>query len=97
MIKVYVMETCPHCTYVEKQIEGNPRFEIIDIGTHVRNLREFLALRDSNPAFVEAKKVGDIGIPAYLLEDGSVTLNSADLGLEPMPEGRVCSIDGTGC
>lgn len=97
MIKVYVMETCPHCTYVEKQIEGNPRFEIIDIGTHVRNLREFLALRDSNPAFVEAKKVGDIGIPAYLLEDGSVTLNSADLGLEPMPDGQACVLDGSGC
>ena len=38
MIKMYVMQTCPDCEYVEKQVEGNPNFEIIDIGKHVRNL-----------------------------------------------------------
>ena len=39
MIKMYVMETCPDCEYVEKQVEGNPNFEVIDIGKHVRNLK----------------------------------------------------------
>ena len=56
------METCPDCEYVEKQVEGNPNFEVIDIGKHVRNLKQFLDLRDSNPAFEEAKKTGDVGI-----------------------------------
>ena len=51
MIKMYVMHTCPDCEYVEKQVEGNPNFEIIDIGKHVRNLKQFLDLRDSHPAF----------------------------------------------
>ena len=57
MIKMYVMQTCPYCTYVEKQVEGNPNFKIIDIGKHVHNLKEFLDLRDHHPAFDEAKKI----------------------------------------
>ena len=54
MIKMFVMQTCPDCEYVEKQVEGDPRFEVIDIGKHVRNLKQFLDLRDSNHAFDEA-------------------------------------------
>ena len=99
MIKMFVMETCPDCEYVEKQVAGNPNFEVIDIGKHVRNLKRFLDLRDSNPAFDEAKKTGDVGIPCYVLEDGTVTLMSVDVGLEPRPEnaGAACSIGGGGC
>ena len=99
MIKMYVMHTCPDCEYVEKQVEGNPNFEVIDIGKHVRNLKQFIKLRDTNPAFDEAKAVDDLGIPCYVLEDGTVTLYSKDVGLEPRPqeEGAACSIDGRGC
>ena len=100
MIKMFVMETCPDCEYVEKQVEGNPNFEVIDIGKHVRNLKQFLDLRDSNPAFDEAKKTGDVGIPCYVREDGSVTLMSVDVGLEPRPAEfgtQACRIDGSGC
>lgn len=42
------MDTCPDCTYVEEQIKDDSRYEIIDIGRHVRNLKEFLKLRDSS-------------------------------------------------
>lgn len=101
MIKMYVMKTCPYCEYVEKQVVGNPDFEVIDISEHVRNLHEFLELRDHRPEFAEAKAVGDVGIPCYVREDGSVTLSSAEVGLEPMPdgyaEGASCSLDGKGC
>lgn len=93
------MNTCPDCEYVEKQVEGDSRFEVIDIGKHVRNLKRFLDLRDSNPAFDEAKETGDVGIPCYVLEDGTVTLYSKDVGLEPRPQDDAasCSIDGRGC
>ena len=96
---MFVMQTCPDCEYVEKQVEGDPRFEVIDIGKHVRNLKQFLDLRDSNHAFDEAKKIGDVGIPCYVLEDGTVTLMSKDVGLEPRPTalGAACRIDGSGC
>ena len=83
---MYVMETCPDCAYVEKQVEGNPNFEVIDIGKHVRNLKQFIKLRDTHPAFDEAKAVGDLGIPCYVLEDGTVTLYSKDAGLELRPQ-----------
>ncbi len=99
MIKMFVMHSCPDCEYVEKQVERNPEFEVIDIGVHVRNLKQFLDLRDTHPAFEEAKKIGDVGIPCYVLEDGTVTLMSKDVGLEPRPEGSgaACRIDGRGC
>ncbi|MBM6993120.1 MAG: glutaredoxin [Prevotella sp.] len=97
MIKMYVMKTCPYCEYVERQGAGDSRFRLIDIGSHVMNLKEFLDLRDSHPAFAEARAEGDVGIPCYVLEDGTVTLSSADVGLEPMPDGPACSIDGKGC
>jgi glutaredoxin-related protein len=66
----------------------------------VHNLKQFLDLRDNHPAFDEAKKIGDVGIPCYVLENGTVTLSSKDAGLEPMPDeniGASCSIDGSGC
>lgn len=99
MIKMYVMQTCPDCEYVEKQVEGNPDFEIIDIGADVHNLKSFLKLRDSNLAFEQAKKEGDVGIPCYVREDGSVTLMSKEVGLDPRPQGigEACNLDGSGC
>lgn len=94
------MNSCPDCTYIDAQIEGKDSFEVIDIGAHVKNLKAFLALRDNNPAFDEAKKNGAAGIPCFLLEDGSVTLSPEDVGLKSRPadEGASCSIDNrNGC
>lgn len=81
MIKVYGMPTCPDCVSIDQQIAGDPRFERIDIGTHVRLLKEFLQLRDHHPAFDDARRLGYAGIPCFLLEDGTVTLNPEDVGL----------------
>lgn len=99
MIKIYGMPTCPDCAYVEEQVEGNDKYEVIDIGTHVRKLKEFLRLRDSNPVFDEAKRAGAAGIPCFVLEDGTVTLSPEDAGLRSREadEGSSCSIDGKGC
>ncbi|MBC5607126.1 glutaredoxin-related protein [Bacteroides difficilis] len=99
MIKIYGMETCPDCTYVEKQVKGNNQYKVIDIGQNVRDLKAFLKLRDYHPAFNEAKSVGAVGIPCFVLEDGTVTLNPEDAGLRsrPINEGATCNIDGSGC
>lgn len=83
MIKIYGMDTCPDCTYVKEQIKGNDRYETIDIGSHVRKLKEFLRLRDNNPVFDEAKRTGTAGIPCFVLEDGTVTLSPEEAGLRP--------------
>ena len=99
MIKIYGMETCPDCTYVEDQVKGNANYEVIDIGQHVLNLKAFLKLRDSNTVFDEAKKMGAVGIPCFVLEDGTVTLTPEDAGLasRPITVGATCNLDGTGC
>lgn len=104
MITIYSMKTCPYCTFVEKQIAGDKRFKVIDIGEHVRNMHAFLALRDHNPVFDHAKAIGDVGIPCFVLEDGTVTLKPEDVGLveyDPAKDAPAaapsCSIDGHGC
>lgn len=81
---MYVMKTCPYCAHVMKQVVGNPHFKVIDIGEDVYDMKEFLKLRDNNPAFDEEKTTGDVCIPCYVREDGSVTLSSKDVGLEPL-------------
>ncbi len=99
MIKIYGMNTCPDCTYVEAQIKDNPNYEIIDIGQHVRYLKEFLKLRDKEPVFNGPKKVGAAGIPCFVLEDGTVTLVPEEAGLKsrPIESGKACNLDGSGC
>lgn len=99
MILIYGMETCPDCIYVEEQVKGNNNYKVIDIGAHVRDLKTFLKLRDNNPAFDGIRKTGIVGIPCFVLEDGTVTLVPEDAGLKsrPVAEGSACRLDGTGC
>ncbi len=99
MIKIYGMDSCPDCTYVEEQVKDNHRYEVIDIGRHVKDLKVFLKLRDNHPAFDESRRIGMAGIPCFVLEDGTVTLNPEDAGLKSRPtgEGATCNIDGSSC
>jgi len=91
MIKIYGMKTCPDCMAVDKQAEGNNRYEVIDIGDHVKYLKEFLYLRDNSPAFAEAREKGYIGIPCFVLEDGTVTLDP-EKALDPCRNSNIFSI-----
>ena len=99
MIKVFVMNTCPDCEDIEGQIKNDSRFELIDISKHIRNLKQFLKLRDSHPAFDKVKKQGAVGIPCFLLEDGAISFRPEDVGLRSDVEsiGAVCNLDGSGC
>lgn len=99
MIKIFGMSTCPTCTFVKEQVKGNDKYEVINLEDHARNLKAFLKLRDNDPAFEETRRTGAIGIPCFVLEDGTVTLKPEDAGLlsEPVSEGSACNIDGTGC
>lgn len=97
MIKVFVMRSCPDCARVEKEIAQDPRFELIDIGQDVRNLKQFLALRDSNPIFSPIKERGAVGIPCFMKEDGTVTFSPSDFHLSDPQEETSCRLDGKGC
>ena len=97
MIKIYGMPTCPYCDYIKEQIaDRESEFEYINIGEHIKNMSVFTRLRDSNPAFRHSKEIGDVGIPAFVLEDGSVTLDPADVGLIEYGGAGVCSLEDHG-
>ena len=98
MIKIYGMKSCPDCVAVDEQVKGNNNYEIIDIGEHVRYLKEFLRLRDNSPVFDEAKQMGYAGIPCFVLEDGTITLNPEEAGLKAADsDATSCRLDGSGC
>ncbi len=102
MIKVYVMKSCPDCDKLKPALEGDGRYEVIDISTHVRKLKAFIRLRDTHPAFDSLKAKGSIGIPCFVWEDGRVSFDPEEAGVkqQPLPEikeGAACNLDGTGC
>ena len=79
MIKIYGMPTCPYCDYVHRQIAGREdEFEYINIGENIRNMSAFTRLRDTSPVFDHCKEIGDVGIPAFVFEDGRVSVDPAD-------------------
>ena len=94
MIKIYGMPSCPYCEYVHKQIKGREKeFQFIDIGKNIRNMSAFTKLRDTNPVFDRMKAIGDVGIPAFVFEDGRVSIDPADAGLIEYGSREACSIE----
>lgn len=106
VITVYGMKSCPDCSYVDGQITGQAQigrnFRIVDIGEDVRYMKAFTRLRDTSPVFDGVKSSGGIGIPCFVLEDGTVTLVPEEVGLvsgpaEEAASGAACRLDGKGC
>ncbi len=94
MIRIYGLPTCPDCDTVHEQIAGREEeFTFINIGEHVRNLKAFMQLRDSDPVFDSCKETGQIGIPAFVFEDGHISLDPKDAGLLPSDGTAACSIE----
>ena len=78
MIRIYGMPTCPYCDYVHEQIRGREdEFEYINIGENIRSLSAFMRL----------------GIPAFVFEDGTVSIDPADAGLIEYGTPGACSIE----
>ena len=106
MLKLYGTPACPYCKDCKENFDRvGIEYEYIDIMGELRNLGEFLALRDKNPVFDHSKEIEDIGVPALMKEDGTVFLDwegyMKDLGYEPeyhyINEVPSCSLDGKGC
>ena len=84
MITLYGINSCPECTGLYEQVKGDSRVEIVDVSKHILLLKEFLSLRDKDPAFDEAKANGYAGLPCFLLENGRVTFSPEEVGLKPV-------------
>jgi len=105
MLKLYGSPLCPDCTACKAAFDANGIiFEFVDVTGSMRNLKEFLKYRDTDKVFEEARQNGYVGIPALIMENGSITLDwesylkengfSADAAI---PVGKACRIDGSGC
>ena len=105
MLKVYGTEMCPDCVACKKGYDGNSvAYEYVDIFGSLRNLKEFLHLRDTLPLYDEVKARGAIGIPTVVTEEGEVSLDwgkfldhKGNEKTAEVPAGAACGLDGKGC
>lgn len=79
MLKIYGCDLCPDCVNCKADLDkAGVAYEYCSIGDNLRYLKEFLALRDTAPAFTEVKKAGKIGIPCIVDEEGNLSLTWAE-------------------
>lgn len=76
MLKIYGSMQCPDCVRCRKDLdERGVSYHYLDFSDSLRNLKEFLTIRENTPVFAEVRAKGGIGIPCILREDGTVTLD----------------------
>ena len=77
MLKVYGSKHCHDCTAAKEALDENgAAYEFVDILESLDNLHEYIVIRDRNDAvFEKVKKVEGLGIPMFVADDGSVSLN----------------------
>ena len=71
---------CPDTLYaLNKLCEVKADITFKNLSASLPDLRTYLALRESSPLYESVRENGSIGIPAFVLEDGTVTLDLADV------------------
>lgn len=71
-MKVYGSHLCEDTQKALKELKD---VEFRNISEDLSALKEFLAIRDNNPLYDDVKKNGGIGIPVFVLDDGTVTFD----------------------
>ena len=75
-MKVYGTEICYNCrNYKAIQKARGFEAEFVDITENTTNLKEFLAIRDSEPMYDAVRARGGIGIPLFVNDDGTKTFD----------------------
>ena len=76
MLRIYGSMLCRDCVAcVEDLKKANVEFEFLDFADSLLHLKEFLKIRDGSELFDSVRERGSIGIPAILLEDGTISLD----------------------
>lgn len=79
-MKFYGSTECSRCRAAIEELEvAGTEYEFIDVIGSKDNLKKFLQLRDSSSLFDVARQEGRIGIPAFIKDDGELTLSVADV------------------
>ena len=67
---------CPDCVRCREDLDrAGVAYEYLDFSESLKNLKEFLKLRDESDLFAEVKKNGGIDIPCIVKEDGTILLD----------------------
>ncbi len=97
---MYGAEICPDCVEAKGILTGSAATELEyrDITKSTKTLKEFLLYRDHDEIFAPVIEEGRIGIPFFILEDGTKTFEIHDFleVEEPIQAGNSCSVDGKG-
>lgn len=79
MLKIYGSMLCPDCVRCREELDrAGVEYEYLDFSDSLKNLKEFLAIRDSSDLFEDVRASGSIGIPCLVDGDGTVKLNWED-------------------
>lgn len=74
-MRIYGSMLCPDCVECCKDLDAaGTSYVFYDFADDLRNLKEFLKLRDTNPVFDTLKQEGKIGIPCIVHSDGTISL-----------------------
>ncbi|MFL0167108.1 glutaredoxin [Candidatus Clostridium helianthi] len=99
-LTMYGAAICPDCVEAKVILEKHKDIELDykNITESTKILKEFLSYRDNDKMFTNVVKERKIGIPFFILEDGTKTLDIFDyLDIEkPKKVVNSCSIDGSG-
>jgi len=99
---MYGAEICPDCVAAKEQLKSRTDIELDyrNITEKVSTLKEFLSYRDHDEIFAPVKEAGKIGIPFFILEDGTKTFEISDFitttRTTPGNHVSACSLDGKG-
>ncbi|QHQ61559.1 glutaredoxin [Anaerocolumna sedimenticola] len=97
---MYGTEICPDCVEAKAELSTSADIQLDyrNITKNTVTLKEFLSYRDNDEIFTQIKNDGKIGIPFFILEDGTKTFDVYDfLEVEkPVKTANYCSIDGKG-
>ena len=66
---------CPDTLYALGQLSARKvEIDFRDLSASLPDLKASLAVRESEPVYAAVREKGSLGIPCFVLEDGSVTL-----------------------
>lgn len=69
-IKLYGSQHWPGCPSVkEALLQANIEFDYVEITDSMKNLKEFLKLRDKRDEFKIVRRVHAVGLPMLLVDD----------------------------
>ena len=71
---------CPDTLYALNRLsEARVEIDFRNLSASLSDLKVYLALRQDSSVYADVRENGGIGIPAFVLEDGTVTLDLGDV------------------